>query len=104
MEGLDPPRCYPPVPETGASTNSATSARDKGADFGGGAILLSMKTKQTRTSKQDWRSLAPNHARGPEPHERPTPSRRYILAVLKEKGAPLTLDELCAHFALADED
>src|SRR5215468_2214142 len=26
--GLEPPRCYPLVPETSASTNSATRARD----------------------------------------------------------------------------
>ena len=31
--GLEPPRCYPLVPETSASTNSATRAGEEGREM-----------------------------------------------------------------------
>jgi hypothetical protein len=31
--GLEPPRCYPLVPETSASTNSATRAGEEGGEM-----------------------------------------------------------------------
>src|SRR5581483_4311757 len=103
MEGLEPPRCYPPVPETGASTNSATSALEKqGADCGGEGYPLSMKKKPPAAGTGDWRKQDPDHAREQERHEQPIPSRRYIRTVLRDEGAPLTLEELCAHFGLEE--
>ncbi|HZP12598.1 MAG TPA: ribonuclease R [Nevskiaceae bacterium] len=61
-----------------------------------------MKKKPPAAGTGDWRKQDPDHAREQERHEQPIPSRRYIRTVLRDEGAPLTLEELCAHFGLEE--
>jgi len=46
----------------------------------------------------------PHWEREQEKYERPIPSREFIMAMLAERGEPLTFDEIAAELKLASED
>src|SRR3981081_3723484 len=52
--GLEPPRCYPLVPETSASTNSATRAGEEGSEMYAGVRGLSIDdtSRKARTARR----------------------------------------------------
>jgi len=57
-----------------------------------------------KTDKQDWRALDPEYERERAKHERPQPSRPFILKTLAQAAGPLTRDELAAEFHFGPDD
>ncbi len=63
------------------------------------------KQKSTRKSKDNaWRQHDPHARREAEKYENPIPSREFVLAYMRERLAPVTAEELLAHFDLRDPD
>ncbi|TPW10005.1 MAG: ribonuclease R [Halothiobacillaceae bacterium] len=55
-------------------------------------------------SKKPYQKNDPYAAREAEKYANPLPSREYILQVLAEAGAPMTLRQLVDHFVIENED
>jgi ribonuclease R len=65
---------------------------------------MSMKRKNNKPNKQDWRQHDPHHAAESERYADPIPSRQLILDRLEQHAGPLTFDELVGGFGLARLD
>jgi ribonuclease R len=54
--------------------------------------------------KKNWKELDPEYEAERARHERPLPSRAFLLKALGEHAGPLTLEELARHLGLAPEE
>ncbi len=83
--GLEPPRLSSLVPETSASTNSATWAGGKAVSYGGGAPIVNSRgrgggARRLASVFDEFRQIIPQDPRDPHPHSLPTRGREAVCA------------------------
>ncbi len=97
-KGLEPPRLAALVPETSASTNSATWAQVRRA------AIIEKEDLMSRKKLSKIRRADPFFERETKRYEFPLPSREYVSQILTDEGRPLTFANLVELLDIADSE